>query len=83
MSKDDPSKLVFMAIEPLIASILTDIDAGFKKLSHPDGSIIVELDQALNGCIETALWYKHLQQMTSYDIDLFMVCKFGIYEVYL
>jgi hypothetical protein len=44
MSKDDPSKLVFMAIEPLIASILTDIDAGFKKLSRPDGSIIVELD---------------------------------------
>jgi Reverse transcriptase (RNA-dependent DNA polymerase) len=61
MPKDDPSKLVFMAIAPLIASILTDIDPGFKKFSRPDGSIIVELDQALYGCIESALlWYKEL-----------------------
>ena len=61
MPKDDPNKLVFMAIAPLIAGILTDIDPGFKKFSRPDGSIIVELDQALYGCIESALlWYKEL-----------------------
>ncbi len=45
MPKDDQNKLVFMAIAPLIAGILTDIDPGFKKFSRPDGSIIVELDQ--------------------------------------
>ena len=61
MPKDDPSKLVFMAIAPLIAGILTDIDPGFKKFLRPDGSIIVELDQALYGCIESALlWYNEL-----------------------
>ena len=61
MPKDDPSKLVFMAIAPLIAGILTDIDPGFKKFMRPDGSIIVELDQALYGCIESALlWYNEL-----------------------
>ena len=61
MPKDDPSKLVFMAIAPLIAGILTDIDPGFKKFMHTDGSTIVELDQALYGCIESALlWYKEL-----------------------
>jgi Reverse transcriptase (RNA-dependent DNA polymerase) len=52
MPKDDPSKLVF---------ILTDIDPTYKKFLRPNGSIIVELDQALYGCIESApLWYKEL-----------------------
>jgi hypothetical protein len=52
-AKDDPSKLVYMAIAPLIASIFTDIDPEFKKFLRPDGSSIVELDQALYGCIES------------------------------
>ena len=61
MPKDDPSKLVFMAIAPIIANILTDIDPTYKKFLRPNGSIIVELDQALYGCIESALlWYKEL-----------------------
>ena len=47
MPKDDPSKLVFMAIAPIIAGILTDIDPSYKKFLRPNGSIIVELDQAL------------------------------------
>jgi hypothetical protein len=61
MPKDDPSKLVFMAIAPIIANILTDIDRTYKKFLRPNGSIIVTLDQALYGCIESALlWYKEL-----------------------
>ena len=61
MPKDDPSKLVFMAIAPIIATILVDIDPSYKKFLRPNGSIIVELDQALYGCIESAvLWYNEL-----------------------
>jgi Reverse transcriptase (RNA-dependent DNA polymerase) len=59
MPKDDPSKLVFMAIAPIISDILVDIDPSYKAFLRPNGSIIVELDQALYGCIESAvLWYK-------------------------
>lgn len=61
MPKDDPNKLVFMAIAPIIADILIDIDPTYKKFLRTNGSIIVELDQALYGCIESALlWYKEL-----------------------
>jgi Reverse transcriptase (RNA-dependent DNA polymerase) len=58
MPKDDPSKLLFM-VAPIIADILVDIDPSYKAFLRPNGSIIVELDQALYGCIESAvLWYK-------------------------
>ena len=61
MPKDDLNKLVFMAIAPTIADILIDIDPSYKAFLRPNGSIIVELDQALYGCIESAvLWYKEL-----------------------
>jgi hypothetical protein len=61
MPKDDPTKLVHMAIAPIIATILTDIDPSYKKFLRPNGTIIVELDQALYGCIESALlWYKEI-----------------------
>jgi heat shock protein HspQ len=61
MTKDDPSKLVFMAIAPMIVGILVDIDPTYKAFLRPNGSIIVEVEQALYGCIESAaLWYKEL-----------------------
>ena len=61
MPKDDTNKLVFMAIAPTIADILIDLDPDYKKFQRSNGSVIVELDQALYGCIESALlWYKEL-----------------------
>jgi hypothetical protein len=61
MPKDNIDKLVLMAISPHIAEILIEVDPGYKKYQRPNGSIIVELDQALYGCIESALlWYKEL-----------------------
>lgn len=61
MPKDDPYELVFMAIAPIIANILTDIDPSYKEFLRPNGTIVVELDQALYGCIESALlWYKKI-----------------------
>ena len=61
MPKDDPSKLVFMAIASNMADILIDLDPSYKRYQRANGTIIVELDQALYGCIESALlWYKEL-----------------------
>lgn len=61
MPKDNINELVLMANAPNIAEILIEIDSGYEKYQRPNGSIIVELDQALYGCIERALlWYKEL-----------------------
>ena len=61
MPKDDPSKLVFMAIASNMADILIDLDPSYRRFRRDNGTIIVELDQALYGCIESALlWYKEL-----------------------
>lgn len=61
MPKDDPSKLVFMAIASNMVDILIDLDPSYKRYQRANGTIIVELDQALYGCIESALlWYKEL-----------------------
>ena len=48
--------IVRMRIEPVIAAILRDLDT-----TYTDGSVVVELDKALYGCVEAAkLWYQHL-----------------------
>ena len=61
MPKDDPTKLVFMRIQPDIASLLCALDPEFTEFRAPDGSLVVELDRALYGCIESALlWYTEL-----------------------
>ena len=61
MPKDDPNKLVFMAIASNMADILIDLEPSYKRFQRSNGTIIVELDQALYGCIESALlWYKEL-----------------------
>ena len=61
MLKDDPEKSAFMTIAPIFAIILFDIDPSYKEFLRPNGSIIVELDQALYRCIESALlWYKEI-----------------------
>ena len=64
MPKDGPSKLVFMAIASNMADILIDLDPSYKRYQRANGTIIVELDQALYGCIESALlWYKELSSI--------------------
>lgn len=61
MPKDDPLKAVHMRISPEIATFLTQLDPGMAKFQLKNGSVIVQLDQALYGCIESAvLWYQEL-----------------------
>ena len=61
MPKTDPSKLVFMRINKEVSQIMTDLDLTFLPFINSDGTLIVELDRALYGCIESALlWFQEL-----------------------
>jgi hypothetical protein len=52
---------VYMMLDPLIASILKKIDAKYEQFVNGDGTIIVKLNKALYGCIQSSkLWYEHL-----------------------
>ena len=61
MPKTNPSRLVFMRISPEVTNILLDIQPSFRECMNPDRTLVVELDRALYGCIESALlWFKEL-----------------------
>jgi hypothetical protein len=41
--------------------MLIEIDASYKQFVEADGSMVVQLDKALYGCVEAAaLWYSDL-----------------------
>ena len=57
MPKSNPNKLVFIRISKEVAAIMVGEDSTL----HQDGTLVVELDRALYGCIESALlWHKAL-----------------------
>ena len=59
MPKKDPNKLVFMRIAKEVSAIMTEVDKTFLPYINHDGTLVVELDRALYGCIESALlWHK-------------------------
>ena len=61
MPKSNPDKAVYMRISPEIATFLIKIDPAMQPYLMKNGCITVELDQALYGCIESAvLWYQEL-----------------------
>ncbi|HNJ38565.1 MAG TPA: reverse transcriptase domain-containing protein [Nitrosomonas sp.] len=54
---------VYIQIEPVIASILISIQPEYDKYKLPNGSLIMRLDKALYGCIESArLFYEHISK---------------------
>ena len=61
MPKTDPSKLVFMRITKEVSQIMANLDNSFSSFINTDGTLVVELDRALYGCIESALlWFREL-----------------------
>ena len=52
---------VHMKLPKIIAQILVSIMPEYKTFLLPSGEIVVQLDKALYGCVESArLWYEHL-----------------------
>ena len=57
MPTSDPERTIHMSIDPRTAAIVMEQDASFKQYRTRDGGLIVRLDKALYGCIESArLW---------------------------
>jgi hypothetical protein len=49
---------ILMELDQLISSILIEIDPSFAKFLRSNGTIVVSLNKALYGCVESAkLWY--------------------------
>ena len=78
-------KPVYMRLDPLITSILTQLDAKYDQYKDSKGSVIVKLDRALYGCVESAvLWYKDLRETLEadgYQVNPYDLCVFN--KVYL
>ena len=56
----DMEREVLMRVQPSLAKVLVEIDAS-KYVVESDGSIVVRLNKALYGCLESArLWFEHL-----------------------
>ena len=74
-------KPVFMRIDPLITAILTQLDATYEHFRDSKGSVIVKLDRALYGCVESAvLWYKDLRETLEadeYTVNPYDLCVFN------
>ena len=54
-------KDVFMTLQPTLAKIMVEVDGKYGSCLRSDGSLVVKLDKALYGCIESSkLWYDDL-----------------------
>ena len=54
---------VIMRLDAKLAMILTQIRPDYIPFLDKDGSMVVQLDKALYGCVESAkLWYEHLRK---------------------
>ena len=51
-----------MRLDRMMTQLLIEIDASYKQFVEADGSMVVQLDKALYGCVEAAaLWYSDLR----------------------
>ncbi len=52
---------IYVTIEPLIAQLVIQLKPEWRKYMRKDGSLVVLLNQALYGCIDSPeLWYKEI-----------------------
>jgi len=57
------SVVVHMYLDPVLSSMLCELVPEYKIYLLKDGRLMVKLDKALYGCIESAkLWYEHLKK---------------------
>ena len=66
MPTEDPAKRIHMTIDPITARIIIAQEPTFKSYLTRDGRLLVALDKALYGCIESArLWNDEISGMLS------------------
>ena len=51
-----------MRLDPILSDILVKLDATYEHFIDERGEIVIRLDKALYGCVQSAkLWYEHLK----------------------
>ena len=76
-----PEKPVYMKLNPVMSAIFGHLDAKYEMYTQEDGSVIVKLEKAINGCVQsTALWYYNLKntlEENTYIHNPYDVCVFN------
>jgi Reverse transcriptase (RNA-dependent DNA polymerase) len=76
MPRGDQSKILYMAIEPDVAREIIRQDRSFLPFQRRNGGLIVILNKALYGCIESAkLWYHELAGFKPNPRDIYIFNK--------
>jgi hypothetical protein len=69
---------VHMRLNRMMTQLLIEIDASYKQFVKADGSMVVQLDKALYGCVEAAaLWYSDLRGFVANPYDACVLNKLG------
>ena len=72
---------VHMRLDRVMTSLLQQIDPGYKEFEEHSGTVVVELDKALYGCVEAAaLWYNDLRgtlESDGFSENPYDVCVFN------
>jgi hypothetical protein len=72
---------VHMRLDKIMSMLLCQLDGSYKPFLRKDGTLIVELDRALYGCLEAAkLWYDDLREKLlgwEFNENLYDVCVFN------
>jgi hypothetical protein len=83
----DMTSDVVIELDPVISTILTEVDPGYKSFMTQEGKLFVKLDKALYGCVESAkLFYEHISRSLTdygyvrnpYDICVFNKQVYGV-----
>ena len=79
LNADMPGE-VYVTLDPVSARILCQLDPSYLQFLGTDGKILVQLDKALYGCVESArLFYEHLKGTLSeldYSVNPLDPCVF-------
>lgn len=72
---------VIMVIDPILATILVQVDPTYEKYINNNNNIYVKLDKALYGCVESALlFYNHISTSLltlGYNKNAYDMCVFN------
>jgi hypothetical protein len=72
---------ILMELDPTVAQLMIQLDPTYKNFLRPNGTIIVELEKALYGCIQSGkLWYDRLTKVLIDDgfiVNIIDKCVFN------
>ena len=80
LNADMPGEVI-MELDPITTAILTKLDPSFESFVDEHGKVLVKLNKALYGCVESArLWYEHFKralEKLGYTMNEYDPCVFN------